>query len=124
MCFHHIGQIKSALGIAGVSTKQSAWSKRADDERGAQIDLIIERKDNIVNMCEIKFYGDEFAVDKEHDLLLRRRTALLSAEIGRKQAVSSTLITTFGLKQNEYRWAFSNVITLDDLFRDGETDPA
>lgn len=116
VCFNHIPAIKSALGISGVSTKHSAWSKREGDNSGVQIDLIIERKDNIVNMCEIKFYGDEFAVDKSYDRLLRSRSSALKEYVPKKCAVHSTLITTYGLKQNEYRWAFEHVITLDDLF--------
>ena len=64
VCFNHINKIKKALGISGVSTNQSAWSKRDEEETGTQIDMLIERKDNIVNMCEIKFYANEFIVDK------------------------------------------------------------
>lgn len=116
VCFNHIPQIKKALGISGVSTSQSAWSKRKDEETGAQIDMLIERKDNIINMCEIKFYGDEFSVDKNYDRILRSRTALLSKEISPKMAIHSTLITTYGLKYNEYSGDFVNVITMDDLF--------
>ena len=116
VCFHHIAQIKAALGIQGVSTTQSAWSKIPNEETGTQIDLIIERKDNIINMCEIKFYSDDFAVDKSYDKVLRNRTSLLQQTIPRKMAIHSTLITTYGLKYNEYSSDFSNVITLDDLF--------
>lgn len=103
-------------GISGVSTTQSAWSKRKNDETATQIDMIIERKDNIVNMCEIKFYGTEFAVDKSYDKVLRNRISLLSEEISKKMAIHSTLITTFGLKYNEYSGDFVNVIDMDDLF--------
>lgn len=116
VCFNHINQIKTALGINGVVTKQSAWSKRADDERGMQIDLIIERKDNIVNMCEIKYYSEEFAVSKDYDLILRHRQNLLQKELSPKQVIHNTLITTFSLKYNSYSGIFSNTITLDDLF--------
>lgn len=56
----------------------------ADEEGGTQIDLIISRKDNVVNMCEIKFYSDLFAVDKNYDLLLRHRRSLLGEEIPKK----------------------------------------
>ena len=117
VCFNHIRQIKQALGISGVSTVQSAWSKRPDDTEGTQIDLLIERKDNIVNMCEIKFYGDLFTVDKSYDLVLRRRQMLLGEKIPRRMAIHSTLITTFGVKPNEYRWSFVKVITLEELFQ-------
>ena len=87
-----------------------------DDYKGTQIDMIISRRDNIVNMCEMKYYGEEFTVDKEYDAVLRHRKNLLSEMIPKKSAVHSTLITTFGIKNNEYRWSFDNVITMDDLF--------
>ena len=116
VCFNHINQIKNALGISGVSTNQSAWSKRNEEETGTQIDMIIERKDNIVNMCEIKFYGNEFAVDKNYDKVIRNRVSLLSKELSPRMAIHSTLITTYGLKYNEYSGAFVKVVDMDALF--------
>ncbi len=114
VCFNHIKQIKEGLGISGVVSKQSAW---IDQEDGVQIDLIIERKDNIVNMCEIKFYSDVFKVDKNYDMLLRKRVSVLSNHLLKKCAIHNTLITTYGIKDNEYKWTFNSVITMDDLFR-------
>ena len=67
VCFNHISAIKRTLGISGVSTRHSAWTKN-DEEDGLQIDLIIERNDNIVNMCGIKFYSDEFEVIVEGEI--------------------------------------------------------
>ena len=116
MCFNHIKQIKRALGIESVSTEQSAWGQ-TDDEQGSQTDMIISRKDNVVNMCEIKFYSDIFTVDKSYDMLLKRRQTLLKEYIPKKSIIHNTLITTYGIKDNEYRWSFENVIDLDDLFR-------
>lgn len=116
VCFNHISQIKNALGISGVSTNQSAWSKRSENETGTQIDMIIERKDNIVNMCEIKFYGDEFVVDKKYDKIIRNRMSLLAKELSSRTAIHSTLITTYGLKYNEYSGAFVKVIDMNMLF--------
>lgn len=116
LCFNHIKQIKAALGISGVVTKQSAWSKRKDDKDGTQIDMLIERNDNIVNMCEMKFYSDDFAVDNNYYRAILRRQELLSDEIPSTKAIHSTLITTFGLTYNEYSGAFSKVTILDDLF--------
>ncbi|MBR5969133.1 MAG: AAA family ATPase [Lachnospiraceae bacterium] len=116
LCFQHIRQIKSALGISGVSSRQSAWSKRGDDREGTQIDLLIDRNDNVLNMCEIKFYGDEFVVDKAYYYTMMHRQELLSNEVSKKTAIHSTLITTFGLTYNEYSGIFSKVITLEDLF--------
>lgn len=116
VCFNHIPQIKEALGIRGVSSSESAWTKREDEDEGTQIDLLIDRKDNVVNMCEIKFYSDIFTVTKQYDAVLRHRRILLERAILKKSIVHSTLITTYGLKYNEYSGDFDNVITLDDLF--------
>ena len=103
--------------MSGISTTQSAWSKIGDERPGTQIDLIISRKDNVINMCEIKFYSDEFTVDKSYNNLLRHRQSELSKLIPKKSTIHNTLITTYGIKDNEYRWSFEKVITMDDLFR-------
>lgn len=117
VCFTHFRQIKSALGISGVSTSESLWSKRGnEEEEGTQIDLIIERKDNVINMCEAKFYGDEFTVTREYHLILERRKRLLQEIIPKKAVVHSTLITTFGLRRAEYWNDIISTITLDELF--------
>ena len=116
VCFNHVLQIKKALGISGVITTHSAWSKRNDDVDGTQIDLLISRKDNVINMCEIKYYGDKFVVNKDYYQVLLHRQELLAQEISPKIAIHSTLITTFGLTYNEYSGVFANVISMDDLF--------
>ena len=112
----HIRQIKRALGISGVITSASAWSKREDDQEGTQIDLLLKRNDNVLNMCEIKYYGGNFTVKKEYYLTLLGRQEMMTEKAGPKIAVRSTLITTYGLTKNEYSGVFTNVITLDDLF--------
>lgn len=117
LCFLHIPQIKEALGIKGVATTQSAWSKRQDDEEGTQIDLLISRRDNVVNMCELKFYGDDFTVDAAYYRTIIRRMNLLEKHLSRKNVIHSTLITTYGLTYNEYSGVFTSVVTLDDLFK-------
>lgn len=116
VCFNHIPQIKKALGISGVITTHSAWSKRSDDTEGTQIDLLILRNDNVVNMCEIKYYGDEYTVGKDYYQVLLRRQGILAKELSPKMSIHTTLITTFGLTYNEYSGVFTNLITLDDLF--------
>lgn len=117
ICLLHISQIKSALGIAGVSSAQSAWSMKGDEStNGTQIDMIIDRKDNVVNMCEMKFYNEEFSVNKAYHAILVHRQKLLSEHLSRRKAIHPTLITTYGLKYNEYSGDFPQVITLDDLF--------
>lgn len=117
VCYNHIVQIKRGLEIGGISSKQSAWIKPKDDNYdGAQIDLIIERRDNVINMCEIKFYNKEFSVTKAYYEKILARVDMLVELIPPNATVHSTFITTFGLMQNEYSGAFVKVITLDDLF--------
>lgn len=116
VCFTHVRQIKRALGVSGVITSASAWSKREDDREGTQIDLLLSRNDNVMNMCEIKYYGGPFTVKKDDYLKLLARQEILAAKVSPRTTVRSTLITTYGLTQNEYSGVFTNVITLDDLF--------
>ena len=117
VCWNHIEQIKRALQIAGVSSNESLWSKKGDDStRGTQIDLIISRKDNVVNMCEMKFYSEEFVVDKDYHLVLENRKNLLREIIPKKATIHSTLITTYGLKKRGYWGDFVHIVTVDQLF--------
>ena len=117
VCLNHIKQIKAALGISGVSTNQSVLHIQGNENtNGKQIDLIIERKDDVVNVCEIKYYGDVFSVDKKYYETLLSRVNYVTSLISKKSVVQNTLITTFGLKKNEYSGIFSKSICLDDLF--------
>lgn len=117
VCLNHISQIKDALKIGGVITKQTVWHKRPDDKDGTQIDLLIQRNDNIVNMCEMKYYSGEFASDKAYHSKIMERRSLIEERIPKGMVVHSTLITTYGLKYNDYSGDFDNVITIEELFR-------
>lgn len=117
VCLLHIDQIKKALGIMGVSTQQSSWALRGnDEEEGMQIDLIIQRADHIVNLCEMKFYGEDFTVDKSYYKKIDHREKVLTERLSRKETVHPVLITTYGITYNEYSGIFQNVITIDQLF--------
>ena len=115
VCFNHLNQIRKALGISGVITKASTWV-RQDAAGGTQVDLLLSREDNVINMCEVKYYSEDFTVSKEYYRVLLHRQELLAQEVSRKVSIHNTLITTFGLKYNEYSGIFSNTLTLDDLF--------
>lgn len=117
VCFNHVDQIKYALGIPAVITEASAWSKKEDNTEGVQIDLLIIRNDNVINMCEIKYYSGPYKVDKDYYAKLLRRQSVLMEKVSPKVSIHSTLITTFGLVVNEYSGAFVNTITMNDLFR-------
>ena len=114
LCFQHVTQIKEALGIRAVRTNESALIKRWG-KKGMQLDLLIVRDDNIINMCELKFYNKEFVVDKAYYKELLDRQGRLEEMIPPKMVVHQTLITTEGLKYNAYSTVFSNVITLEDI---------
>ena len=79
--------------------------------------MLIARNDHVINMCEMKFYNKEFTVDKEYHTILANRQEILEEYIPKGSVVHSTLITTYGLKYNEYSGDFDNLITIDDLFR-------
>lgn len=115
ICFNHVKQIKEALGIRAVKTSESALVIKKDAQK-MQLDMVITRDDNIVNMCEMKFYNREFLVDKAYYKELLERQNMLEEMIPPRMIVHNTLITTDGLKYNEYSTVFANVITLKDLF--------
>ena len=117
VCFSHIPQIKVALGISGISTYESSWIARDANGRPlSQMDLIIERADNNVNLCEIKFQSTAFEINKSYDAILRNRLQVLMNTLPPKKTVKLTFITTFGLKRNEYSGQVQSSITIDDLF--------
>ncbi len=115
----HIAQIKKALGISGVYSEQSAWRYVAKEatEKGVQIDLIIDRQDNCINLCEMKFSLTEFTIDKKYadELNLKRRIFL--AKTGTKKTAFITMLTTFGVKENgHYLSTVQNQLIMDVLF--------
>lgn len=119
LCWRHWKQIKRALGIEGVTTELSAWSKYGDESSdGVQIDLLIHRKDHITDMCEMKFYNEEFVVDKSYHKVLVHRQNVLQELLPKRMIVHAVLVTTEGLVHNEYSSDFQHVILLDNLFGD------
>ena len=119
LCVAHIPQIKAALGIAGVHTDVYSWRiGNAEAARGAQIDMLIDRKDGIVNLCEIKYSREEYAISKdEHDKIMNRVAAFERCR-GRGKSVHLTMVTTCGLAHNTYWNDVQSEVTLDDLFKE------
>ena len=119
VCLEHIPQIKAALGIAGVYTEVNAWQCRADEENGifgSQIDLLIVRKDQIINVCEMKYSDTDYIVDASFDRSQKRRISDFQKKTSTKYALHSTLITTYGVTDNAYSGELQAIITDDDLF--------
>lgn len=117
----HIDQVKRALGIGSVLTQQSSWfiTQRdldSEDIHGAQIDLVIDRRDKAINVCEVKFYGGEFTIDKAYSLTLRNKIAAFKFVARTRKAIVPTMITTFGVKHGMYSGNVQQQVVLDDLF--------
>ncbi|MDR1015773.1 MAG: ATP-binding protein [Coriobacteriales bacterium] len=115
VCLSHVEQIKRKLGITGVLTRVCAWSGGAPGQN-AQIDLLIERGDRAVNVCEMKFSAREFEIDKDYDLRLRRKLSAFADGTRTALTLIPTLVTTLGLVQNKYAGIIEQEVTLDDLF--------
>ena len=116
LCLNHIAQIKSALGIAGVQTAVYSWRTPASAAKGAQIDLIIDRADNRVNLCEMKFSRGEYVMDKsEHERLEHRLESFISYTKTRS-SILVTMITSFGMQRNVHSGIVQNQLELKDLF--------
>lgn len=115
VCLAHTEQIKKALGISGIGTEESAW-KSTQSKDGAQIDLIIDRRDGVINLCEMKFSVEEFIIDKKYDTELRNKTGAFRSETRTKKTIFLTMITTFGLKANTYSLNVPNDLKMDILF--------
>jgi AAA+ ATPase superfamily predicted ATPase len=114
ICLQHISTIKKALGISGVYTEESSWIDKA---RSVQIDLLIDRRDHIINLCEVKFTEQPFTLTKPHKEELEKKLFTFKEESQTRKSVFPTLITTFGLKDGVHSLGFiQSVVTMDDLF--------
>ncbi len=101
LCLNHIAIIKEKLGISGVESNDYAWRSK-DANPGAQIDLVIDRRDDVINLCEMKFSEDEFTIDKKYHKELLNKSAAFKDETLTKKAIHITMITVNGVKKNEY----------------------
>lgn len=117
VCFVHQQQLKRAVGIDGVQTEIYPWHSSGDAaSTGAQIDMLIDRADRVMNLCEIKFMQSVFAISKDYNERIRAKISSLIEMTGGKRNVVVTLVTTFGLKTNMYSGCVQRVVTMDELF--------
>lgn len=118
ICLKHIPQIKKALDIAGIySLSSSFYHQGNNNEEGAQIDLLIDRNDGIINLFEVKFYNDTFSINKTYADNLRQKRRVFKNISKTKKQLFFILISTFGLKSNTYSMdLIAQSLTLDDLF--------
>lgn len=113
LALQHVHQIKQSLGISGVMTSEYSWRSP-----NAQIDLVIDRKDRTVNLCEMKFSEDDYHIDEEEDAKLRRRVSSFKENLGKEsKSVRLTFVTTYGLAGSRYDSRVNDIIILNDLFK-------
>jgi uncharacterized protein len=118
ICFKHISQIKKALGISGIITNEYSWQQKGNNnEKGAQIDFIIDRSDNCINILEIKFYAVSFEVSKKYAEELREKVHIFKTKNRIRKNIFVTLLTAHGAKKNPYYLSeVTNDLIIDDLF--------
>ncbi len=115
VCMAHILQIKKAIGIDQIGAEYYSW-RSTDPAQRAQIDLLIERADRIINMCEIKYSTSPYLIDKDEDMKFRTRLGAFTYQTGIQYGIQPTYITTFGLARGIYTSSIQKVVTMDDLF--------
>ena len=122
VCLHHIRQIKKALGISGVLANVYSWYSRpfvdvtGAEWKGGQIDMLIDRADGAINICEMKYANDEYTITADYEQRLRDRISSFRAATKTKKALLHTFITTYGVKRNMHSGLVNSEVKLDDLF--------
>lgn len=119
VCLLHVKQMKFKLGISGVLTRENAWSCQRNLDNGimgSQIDLLIVRKDHVINLCEMKYSQFEYMINEKVDKDIRKKINDFQTVTKTKYTIFPTLVTTYGLIENIYSGNIQSVITLNDLF--------
>jgi len=118
ICMKHVEQIKEGLKIAGVNSTYGSWIEK-NTANAAQIDLLIDRDDNVINLCEMKFYSTEYSLDKKYSNEIAKKVNAFSNSTKTKKSVFVTFITTYGLVPNQYSNQYvQNELVMDHLFID------
>lgn len=115
VCMAHIQQIKKALGIDRIHSEYYSWRSK-DSEHGAQIDLVIDRADNICNICEMKYSHGLYSLKKNEYFKIINRGNVFQEESASKKGIQYVIITTFGLTENLYSNLAQHTVNLNDIF--------
>ncbi len=118
ICMTHLEQIKQKLGISGIATTTSSWRKLGDDEgKGTQIDLVIDRADRVINLCEMKFSDQPYTISKDYEERLRNRMAIFKEDTKTRKSLVTTMVTTYGILKGIHSGIVQNEVLMDDLFK-------
>jgi hypothetical protein len=115
LCMAHIRQIKQKLGISGIITEVYAF-RSIKQKGGAQIDLVIDRRDDTINLCECKFSNKPYMLTENDVESFERKKEVFLQETKKRKSIHLTMITANGLAHNAYRNEIQAEIILDDLF--------
>ena len=115
VCLNHIPQIKTVLGISGIESSEYSW-KSSKKKGGAQIDLLIDRNDDVINVCEMKYSNNEYVIDEDYEHSLNNKIDLFREETKTNKAILLTFISASGVKKNEYSEIVQHFIDSDKLF--------
>ena len=118
VCFQHVRQIKDALKIGGVMANIYSMCIKSKSGKGTQIDMLIDRADHTVNLCEMKFSKKEFLIDKEYCQILQNKIDVFHELTNYKKTLLLTMITIQGIEHNGYWSMVQNEVTGDDLFKE------
>jgi len=118
ICFKHISQIKHALFIP-LGSLSGSWRFQSNikGQDGTQIDLLFDRDDGIITICEIKYYKDDFEIDKKYADILKKKIEVFKQQTKTKKQIFLSIITAGGLKRNCYsEEMITGRVVLEDLF--------
>ena len=117
LCLNHITQIKKALGISGIQSRACCWvGKTNSKNKGAQIDLVIDRADQTVNICEMKFSRSAYEITKSDDANFENKLNIFLEQTHTTKSLMMTMITSFGIKPNKYSGNIQNQVIMENLF--------
>jgi uncharacterized protein len=116
VCLSHVRQIKKALGIQGVVSQTAAWQS-TDVEASAQIDLLIDRKDRVINIFELKFSENPYTITQSYAAQLAQKITIFKEKTQTRKSISLVMLTPFGVQPNAYASAMlQHNLTMDVLF--------
>ncbi len=118
VCLAHVDAIRKALGISGIASSVASFiAAPKDGLPGAQIDLLIDRSDQAINLCEIKFGNSVYEVKKQDTENFAAKKNVFRYHTKTNKHLFLTLVTTFGAIDNAHKInAVDQVLTMDDLF--------